>query len=849
MKSILISQRTIVTLLAAIVCVFTLNGSSEAQTEITGPWLWMIAPTEPGRGGRDSTNVDSLAATSGGAVTETDIATNGATEGDVVGNYAWTLGVLNEYGDIEQMLVDIGMTETRNIDNFSSYALITLVSETDQPGVTMHTGSDDSIKVWLNGENVFTNAVNRGRYRWQDNFQVNLKKGDNLLLVKVSELGGGWGMHVGIGTEVTLKVPTRVGTPTETVETPTAQYIYWADAGTDKIQRSNLDGSNVRDLITSLGRPTGITLDMSGGKVYWSVTNPNDIRNSIQRSNLDGTNVETLVTGGTSIGEGGEGIALDTIGGKMYWAYWNYTNPNDGNKIQRANLDGSNVEDLVTLPFAGHPDHENPGPRDVALELSQGKMYWTNCGTGKIQRSNLDGTNIEDLVTGLGCPHHIDFDLMNSKMYWTDWFTGKIQRADFNGSNLEDIVVGLDTPTGIALDLLNSKIYWAESGSGTIHRANFDGTNIEDLVTGLEAPFGIALSIPNETTVPIKEDIPYVDATVSFSPAPSESQRVGEQLMLNLNVVGGENIAGYQATIQFDETVLRFVSSANTDFLQPDIYIATPIVNGNTVTIAATSLVSESNGDGTLATLTFEITGQKASTLTLTEVLFSDGQGTLTRPRLESTELIITGYLKEDVNRDGVVDIQDMMLVDADLTKIGEYATDVNADGVVNIADLVLVAGAQSSNSTAAASALSHTKTFTLSKVDVEMWLVQAKQFNLTDPKSLRGIYFLQQLLLAIAPEETTLLANYPNPFNPETWIPYQLAKPAKVKLSIYAADGKLIRTLKLGHQAAGVYHNRTRAAYWNGKNEAGESVASGVYLYTLTAGDFTATRKMLILK
>ena len=98
-------------------------------------------------------------------------------------------------------------------------------------------------------------------------------------------------------------------------------------------------------------------------------------------------------------------------------------------------------------------------------------------------------------------------------------------------------------------------------------------------------------------------------------------------------------------------------------------------------------------------------------------------------------------------------------------------------------------------------------------------------------------------------PQETTLLPNYPNPFNPETWIPYQLATPAEVTLTIYSANGAIIRTIALGNMPAGNYQNRSRAAYWNGKNEVGELVASGVYFYTLTAGDFTATRKMLILK
>ena len=96
---------------------------------------------------------------------------------------------------------------------------------------------------------------------------------------------------------------------------------------------------------------------------------------------------------------------------------------------------------------------------------------------------------------------------------------------------------------------------------------------------------------------------------------------------------------------------------------------------------------------------------------------------------------------------------------------------------------------------------------------------------------------------------ENALLANFPNPFNPETWIPYQLAKPTEVTITIYAVNGQVVRTLALGHQLAGMYESRSRAAHWDGKNEFGESVASGLYFYTLTAGDFSATRKMLIRK
>ena len=102
---------------------------------------------------------------------------------------------------------------------------------------------------------------------------------------------------------------------------------------------------------------------------------------------------------------------------------------------------------------------------------------------------------------------------------------------------------------------------------------------------------------------------------------------------------------------------------------------------------------------------------------------------------------------------------------------------------------------------------------------------------------------------LSQVPEKTALLPNYPNPFNPETWIPYQLATSAEVRVAIHAADGRLVRTLALGYQAAGVYQSKGRAAYWDGRNAQGEPVASGVYFYTLMTGDFTATKKLLIRK
>ena len=107
----------------------------------------------------------------------------------------------------------------------------------------------------------------------------------------------------------------------------------------------------------------------------------------------------------------------------------------------------------------------------------------------------------------------------------------------------------------------------------------------------------------------------------------------------------------------------------------------------------------------------------------------------------------------------------------------------------------------------------------------------------------------LGNLIVYEIPTETELLPNYPNPFNPETWIPYRLAEDAFVTLTIYDLSGRVVRTLDVGHQVAAVYESRSKAVYWDGRNEVGERVASGVYFYHLSADNYSATRKMVILK
>ena len=218
-------------------------------------------------------------------------------------------------------------------------------------------------------------------------------------------------------------------------------------------------------------------------------------------------------------------------------------------------------------------------------------------------------------------------------------------------------------------------------------------------------------------------------------------------------------------------------------------------------------------------------------------------------------------YKPEDVNRDGIVNIIDLVLIASNfhnpeleaLSGMNIYP-DVNNDGIVDVRDLVAVAAEMDATLTAPMLRKSSATTSILTAESLGQWIQLAEQLDIKVPHAQRGIAVLEQLLGSLTfveglPKETALLANYPNPFNPETWIPYQLASPAAVRISIYSADGKFVRRLDLGALPAGMYHSKSRAAYWDGRNALGEFVASGVYFYTLTAGDFTATGKMLIRK
>src|SRR6266511_1591157 len=175
-------------------------------------------------------------------------------------------------------------------------------------------------------------------------------------------------------------------------------------------------------------------------------------------------------------------------GGKMYWI----VDPGfDDVDILRANLNGGRVEEIFGIDVLGVP-------LGVAVDAAGRKMYWTDISYYTIERANLDGSGREVVThTNPSEPFGIALDVAGGKMYWTVTYDDpKIQRANLNGTGVEDLVAGLSDPAGIALDVAGGKMYWTDYSRHTIQRANLDGTGMELLVAAQLAFPGRPLMFP-----------------------------------------------------------------------------------------------------------------------------------------------------------------------------------------------------------------------------------------------------------------------------------------------------------------------------------------------------------------
>ena len=308
----------------------------------------------------------------------------------------------------------------------------------------------------------------------------------------------------------------------------------------------------------------------------------------------------------------------------------------------------------------------------------------------------------------------------------------------------------------------------------------------------------------------------------------------------------GVNLDPFQVTIEF--------SAAVTDFVQSELLC----------TGTAEMTVSDWSGSG--AKYTAMLTPKCGGTLRLDVAKGAANAGTVENPILSRAAPRVTVViLPEDVNHDGVVSILDLFDVAANFGKTVEDPTeinpDVNRDGIVDTTDFNLVKerlklGTDTLEAANNAPAIGEMFTVldraTLEKLDPTTLKAQLDRLRAKSDgslKYLRAIALLESVLAALRPAETLLLANYPNPFNPETWIPYHLANASDVVITIYDMRGSVVRRLELGHQREGYYTSRSRAAYWDGRNHIGERVASDVYFYQLEADNMSLLRKMVILK
>ncbi|MCG9132479.1 T9SS type A sorting domain-containing protein [Candidatus Poribacteria bacterium] len=406
-----------------------------------------------------------------------------------------------------------------------------------------------------------------------------------------------------------------------------------------------------------------------------------------------------------------------------------------------------------------------------------------------------------------------------------------------------------------------------------------------------------------------------ISATANFDPAPPELEApiiavlapdstdiaVGDTFSQTIEIRDVADLSAWQMDIVFNPNILELVEVTEGDFLAqggynaffPVINIADSNANGR-IRASQARIGRKTNanpppnnvigpnpdgvdraknaaaGTGDLITLKFKALQYAEEPLGLHNVQLSDEDGERISYSILVTNLLVVTheYPAEDVNRDGTVNVIDLVMVASDMgasnSNLGEATpinprTDVNDDGFVNVLDLIAVSSSRywGQTVTPARQRAANKPSLSAPAASVEAltpatiqgWIDLAQ---VEDDGSIvfdHGIANLQTLLASRIPNKTRLLLNYPNPFNPETWIPYQLSEASDVTVTIHAMNGSLIRTLTLGHQAAGIYQSKSQAAYWDGRNELGEQVASGLYFYTLTAGNFSATGKMLVRK
>ena len=486
----------------------------------------------------------------------------------------------------------------------------------------------------------------------------------------------------------------------------------------------------------------------------------------------------------------------------MYWV--------DGTNGTLHRLVDAEVEDLATSA---------KGAMNIAIDSANGYLYWTAqtaANKGVIRRAGLNGRGVQTLKTVSTLPMGIAIDAAGGTVYWTN-ARGNILSMPVAGGKVTNILRNLSSPGPIAIS--NGVLYWGEA-TGSIRKMSVTAKpkTPVTLATGLGEPLAISIA---------KGKIYWIEAGGGGS---------GKLQRVNTN---GKNIQQLKAFASGVPLGLTADSSENKLYWTKR---TGKIQRANFAGKFVKDIVTGLPKPGSIA-----LGVATVSTTTAAQ----DKQPAKTQQTQQTTQTTQTDNTQYDVNGDGAVNQADIdQVVQAVAFKSSDLKYDINGDGSVNAIDITAIVAAVNATDAAAPSVLITDIDVTL--LDVTVLHEQIAVLLASGDRSIAAqgtLAYLQQLLTMARPDETVLLANYPNPFNPETWIPYHLAESTEVEVRIYDAQGTLVRALTLGHQTAGYYTSRSRAAYWDGRNALGERVASGVYFYQLQTDAISPMRKMVILK
>ena len=462
-------------------------------------------------------------------------------------------------------------------------------------------------------------------------------------------------------------------------------------------------------------------------------------------------------------------------------------------------VDGGAIYALVgASPERFAPSVDNA----LNIAVSGGKVYWTEKtgeSGGTINSANLNGTGVTELASIFATPIGIAVDAAGSKLYWTN-SAGRIQSANLNGSGITNVLQNLDNPMDIGL--AGGNAYWTQ-GTGSVRFVNLKGQKVvRNVSTGTDTPGSLVIG----------------GGKVYWTEMTGESG--GTVNSANLNGTGATQLAS---------------------ILAAPIGIAVDGSRSKLYWTNSRGRVQSANLDGSKIQNVVSGLGSPGDMVLSNSIAAPAATTTTTTTRTTTTAS------KYDVNGDGSVDNADASLVAAAMnTSNTRY--DVNGDGTVNFLDLLLVFDNRDPGAAGAPTIVGmKLSAAQIDRIEEQIDLLIATGDR--SPAAMRTLIYLQQLLVTARPEKTQLLANYPNPFNPETWIPYELATDTHVEITIYNTQGVVIRRLQLGQQSAGYYTGRDRAAYWDGRNALGEQVASGLYFYQFETDTMSSMRKMVILK